>query len=64
MGLQRVSERKPSGLRTHILVCLGTTVVLLSCSAAALSLEGASRVIQGILIGIGLIGAGSILEVE
>ena len=62
IGLQRVSERKPSGLRTHILVCLGTTGVLLSCSAAALSLEGASRVIQGIVIGIGFIGAGSILK--
>jgi len=64
MGLQRVSAGKPSGLRTHTLVCLGTTVILLSCSAAALSLERASRVIQGIVTGIGFIGAGSILKLS
>ena len=64
IGLPRVNARKPVGLRTHILVCLGTTVVLLSCSAGALSLEGASRVIQGIVTGIGFIGAGSILKLS
>ena len=64
LGLQRVSLRKPSGLRTHTLICLGTTVVLLSCSAAGISLEGASRVIQGIVTGIGFIGAGSILKLS
>ena len=64
IGLQRVSERKPSGLRTHTLVCLGTTVVLLSFSAAALPSEGASRVIEGIMTGIGFIGAGSILKLS
>jgi putative Mg2+ transporter-C (MgtC) family protein len=58
IGLQRVRATKPSGLRTHTLVCLGTTVVLLSCSAAGISPEGASRVIQGIVIGIGFVGAG------
>jgi putative Mg2+ transporter-C (MgtC) family protein len=62
IGLQRVRATKPSGLRTHTLVCLGTTVVLLSCSSAGVSLEGASRVIQGIVIGIGFVGAGSILK--
>ena len=64
LGLQRVSARKPSGLRTHTLICLGTTGLLLSCSAAALSLDGASRVIQGIVTGIGFIGAGSILKLS
>jgi putative Mg2+ transporter-C (MgtC) family protein len=64
IGLPRVNARKPTGLRTHILVCLGTTVVLLSCSAAGLSLEGASRVIQGVVTGIGFIGAGSILKLS
>jgi putative Mg2+ transporter-C (MgtC) family protein len=64
IGLQRERAGKPAGLRTHTLVCLGTTVVLLSCSAASLSLEGDSRVIQGILTGIGFIGAGSILKLS
>lgn len=62
VGLQRVSASKPAGVRTHILVCLGTTVILLSCSGAAISLEGASRAVQGIVTGIGFLGAGSILK--
>jgi len=62
IGLQRVSPQKPSSLRLHMLVCFGTTVVLLMCSAATISLEGDSRVIQGIVTGIGFIGAGSILK--
>jgi putative Mg2+ transporter-C (MgtC) family protein len=61
IGLQRTNAQRPSGLRIHTLVCLGTTVVLLSCSGVGLSLEGA---VQGILIGIGFIGAGSILKLS
>ncbi len=64
IGLQRVNPKKPAGLRTHILVCLGTTAILLSCSPAALSPAGVSRVIQGIVTGIGFIGAGSILKLS
>ena len=64
LGLQRVSARKPSGLRAHTLVCVGTTVVLLSCSAADLSLDATSRALQGIIIGIGFMGAGSILKLS
>ena len=63
IGLQRVSPRKPASLRTHTLVCVGATVLVLFCSAAAFSPDGASRVIQGVLTGIGFIGAGSILKV-
>jgi putative Mg2+ transporter-C (MgtC) family protein len=62
IGRQRVSPGKPSGLRTHILVCLGTTAILLSCSIEAISPDGVSRVIQGIVTGIGFLGAGSILK--
>jgi len=62
IGLQRVRATKPSGLRTHTMVCLGTTVILLSCWSAGGTLEEASRIIQGIVIGIGFVGAGSILK--
>ena len=64
IGLQRERAGKPAGLRTHILVCLGTAVFVLSCSGVGMSLEGLSRVIQGIVTGIGFIGAGSILKVS
>ncbi|HEY2961568.1 MAG TPA: MgtC/SapB family protein [Pyrinomonadaceae bacterium] len=64
VGLQRERARKPAGLRTHILVCLGTSVVVLACSGIGMTLDGQSRVIQGIVTGVGFIGAGSILKLS
>lgn len=64
VGLQREKAGKPAGLRTHILVTLGTAVFVLACSSVGMSLDGLSRVIQGIVTGIGFIGAGSILKLS
>ena len=64
LGFQRERAGKPAGLRTHILVSLGTAVVVLACSASGMDMDGESRVIQGIVTGIGFIGAGSILKVS
>jgi putative Mg2+ transporter-C (MgtC) family protein len=64
IGIQRERVGKPAGLRTHILVTLGTTVFVLACSKFGMTSEGLSRVIQGIITGIGFIGAGSILKLS
>ena len=64
VGLQRERAGKPAGLRTHILVCLGTTVVVLACAGSGMSFDALSRVIQGIVTGIGFVGAGSILKLS
>jgi putative Mg2+ transporter-C (MgtC) family protein len=64
VGFQRERAGKPAGLRTHILVTLGTAVFVLACSGVGMSLDGLSRVIQGIVTGIGFIGAGSILKLS
>ena len=62
VGVQREKVGKPAGLRTHMLVCLGTAVVVLGCSGIGMDMDGLSRVIQGIVTGIGFIGAGTILK--
>jgi putative Mg2+ transporter-C (MgtC) family protein len=62
IGVQRERSGKAAGLRTHMLVCLGTAGFVLSCSAAGMSHDAMSRVIQGIVTGIGFIGAGTILK--
>jgi putative Mg2+ transporter-C (MgtC) family protein len=62
LGIEREKAGKPAGLRTHIIVCLGTAVVVLACSEVNMGLDGLSRVIQGIVTGIGFIGAGTILK--
>ena len=66
IGLNRELHDKPAGLRTHALVTLGAAIVAtvtLQPGAGALPDPGAiGRVIQGVLTGIGFIGAGVILR--
>src|SRR5690348_6648178 len=64
VGLQRERSGKPAGLRTHMLVSLGTAVVVSACTAVGMSSDGLSRVMQGIVTGIGFVGAGSILKLS
>lgn len=64
VGVERERAGKPAGLRTHTLVCLGTAIFVLVCSGVGMSSDGLSRVIQGIVTGIGFIGAGSILKLS
>lgn len=64
IGFQRERAGKSAGLRTRILVMLGTCVFVLSCAGYGMSSDGLSRVIQGIVTGIGFIGAGSILKLD
>lgn len=64
IGFEREKAGKAAGLRTHILVTLGTAVFVLACSGFGMSSEGLSRVIQGIVTGIGFIGAGAILKLD
>lgn len=67
IGLNRELQRKPAGLRTHALVALSsaalTLVALLLEPPGSASQSGAaSRVLQGIVAGIGFIGGGVILH--
>ena len=64
IGFEREKVGKPAGLRTHMLVALGTCVFVLTCSGYGMSSDGLSRVIQGIATGIGFLGAGSILKLN
>ncbi len=64
IGFERERAGKAAGLRTHILVALGTCVFVLACSGYGMSSDGLSRVIQGIVTGIGFLGAGSILKIN
>ncbi|HEX6124322.1 MAG TPA: MgtC/SapB family protein [Pyrinomonadaceae bacterium] len=64
IGYERESAGKAAGLRTHILVTSGTTVFVLGCLGAGFQDDALSRVIQGIVTGIGFVGAGSILKRE
>src|SRR5262245_32850632 len=64
VGAQRESIGKPAGLRTHMLVAMGAALFVLAPLEAGMELYGISRVIQGIVTGIGFIGAGAILKLQ
>jgi putative Mg2+ transporter-C (MgtC) family protein len=64
IGLQRETSGKAAGLRTHMLVCAGTTLFVLAAIDIGMEQDAMSRVIQGLATGIGFLGAGAILKVE
>lgn len=64
LGYQRGHAGKAAGLRTHMLVTLGTAVFVLIPAMHGMPQEGISRVIQGIAAGIGFLGGGVILRIQ
>ena len=67
VGFERQMGRKPAGLRTHALVCMGSTLFVLMTSHAAQIFGGTgdpTRIIHGVVTGVGFLGAGSILRQE
>jgi putative Mg2+ transporter-C (MgtC) family protein len=64
LGSGRHRLRKTAGMRTHMVVCVGSAVFMLAAVLNFLSEEGYSRIIQGITQGIGFLGAGTIIKLS
>ncbi len=65
IGINRDIHNKPIGMRTLGLVALGSSIVILSGSVYEglhFGQDAVSRVVQGILTGLGFLGAGAILR--
>jgi len=66
VGVDREVRGKPAGLRTHSLVALGAAlvvVVVIRVSPVGFEhVDAVSRVIQGIIAGVGFLGGGAILK--
>lgn len=65
IGWFREKEGKTAGMRTHILVCLGSALFML-ISRDMMTLTGVAdpgRIAAGVVTGIGFIGAGCIVQV-
>lgn len=61
VGFEREIRRKPAGLRTNILIGVGAALF----TALAMTLpdqNASSRIIQGIITGVGFIGAGVLIR--
>jgi putative Mg2+ transporter-C (MgtC) family protein len=62
LGFEREHRGKSAGVRTHMLVSVGAALFVLAPSMAGADAQALSRVIQGIVAGIGFLGAGTILK--
>ena len=65
LGINRDLRHKAAGLRTHALVSVGSALaVLVPITMSPLNVDAAARVMQGLLTGIGFLGAGVIIHHE
>ncbi len=64
IGYEREAAGKAAGLRTHMLVALGSAMFVLVPLQAGVPLADMSRVLQGIASGIGFLGAGAIIKLN
>lgn len=62
VGRQRERMRKAAGARTHMLVAMGAALFVLVPEQGGMALGDLSRVVQGIIAGMGFLGAGAILK--
>lgn len=65
IGFEREHRGKPAGMRTHMLVAIGAALfVIVAQSPDGANTGDVSRVIQGLVAGIGFLGAGTILNAK
>ncbi|MGE0608464.1 MAG: MgtC/SapB family protein [Pirellulales bacterium] len=62
IGYQREKTGKSAGLRTHMLVTMGAAFFVVVPQLEKMESADLSRVIQGIVAGIGFLGGGAILK--
>ncbi|XXF77264.1 MgtC/SapB family protein [Myxococcaceae bacterium GXIMD 01537] len=73
LGLEREVRGQPAGLRTHLLVCLGSCLFTLASLYAGLEFQGmggineplradVTRIASQVVVGIGFLGGGAILH--
>lgn len=62
VGLERERSHKPAGLRSHILICMGSALFTVVSIYGFAGTVDPSRVASGIVTGIGFIGAGVIFR--
>lgn len=61
LGYEREQEGKSAGVRTHMLVAIGAALFVLIPQQAGASTADLTRVMQGLVAGVGFLGAGAII---
>lgn len=61
VGYERELKARSAGVRTHMLVAVGAALFVLGPLQSGMGLSDISRVLQGIIQGVGFLGAGAII---
>jgi putative Mg2+ transporter-C (MgtC) family protein len=64
LGYEREQQGKSAGIRTHMLVALGAALFVIIPLQMKVSAADLTRVLQGVVAGIGFLGAGTIIKRE
>lgn len=64
IGYERERKGRAAGLKTHILVSMGSALFVLAPLLAGIGGDDVTRVMQGIVSGVGFLGAGAILKID
>lgn len=62
LGFEREHKGKAAGVRTHMLVAMGAALFVMVPQLSGAEADAMSRVVQGVIAGIGFLGAGTILK--
>jgi putative Mg2+ transporter-C (MgtC) family protein len=62
LGYERESKGKAAGIRTHMLVAMGAAMFVLVPQLGGMAVTDLSRVLQGLIAGVGFLGAGAIIK--
>lgn len=62
LGFNREHHGKSAGLRTHVLVAMGACVYTMTPQMAGADPDAMTRAVQGLVVGIGFLGAGAIIK--
>lgn len=62
LGFEREAHGKAAGARTHMLVAMGSALFVLAPEMTGAEMTDMSRVIQGLVAGVGFLCAGAILK--
>lgn len=61
LGYERERKGRSAGVRTHMLVAVGAALFVIGPSQSGMPIADLSRVLQGIVQGVGFLGAGAII---
>ena len=64
LGFEREAQGKDAGIRTHMLVAMGAALFVLVSQQDGMLSADLSRVVQGVIAGVGFLGAGAILKLD